>query len=168
MPAGNTYESIATNTVSGSSTATVTLSSIPSTYTDLVLVMNASSIGSGYYNTSVQINGDSGNNYSDTLLGNSGASAFSFRYSNYNLTFLDYAGSVTNNFSQNSIINFMNYSNTSVNKSYLIRTNSAGQELFAMAGLWRNTAAINSISINIYGTNFAAGTTISLYGIKAA
>ena len=38
MAAGNTYEAIATNTVTGSSTTTVTFSSIPSTYTDLIIV----------------------------------------------------------------------------------------------------------------------------------
>ena len=162
-----TYVPIATTTLA-SAAASYTFSSIPQTYTNLVLVMNAASVGSSYYNSSIQVNGDTGNNYSNTLLGNSGSSPYSFRYSNYSLTYLDYAGSVTNNFSQNSTVNFMNYSNTSVYKSYLIRTNSAGQELFAMAGLWRNTAAITSISINIYSTNFASGSTFTLYGILGA
>jgi hypothetical protein len=43
MAAGATYTPIATYTVSGSSTLTYTFSSIPSTYTDLVLVVNGSS-----------------------------------------------------------------------------------------------------------------------------
>jgi len=62
----------------------------------------------------------------------------------------------------------MNYSNTTTNKTVIGRHNGASGPV-ASVGLWRNTAAINSIRIsNSSAVNFTIGSTFSLYGIKAA
>ena len=44
----STYTPIASSTVTGSSTTTVTFSSIPATYTDLIVVSNYKSAGNNY------------------------------------------------------------------------------------------------------------------------
>ena len=71
-----TYDPIATTTISGSSTNTYTFSSIPSTYTDLVLAF-ANFQGTTNYSFALRFNGDSGSNYSYTVLEGNGTSASS-------------------------------------------------------------------------------------------
>ena len=58
----------------------------------------------------------------------------------------------------------------STNKTVLV-TNSVDQngsgQVGRVVGLWRNTAAITTITLSD-SSNFAIGTTATLYGIKAA
>lgn len=162
MPA--TYEPIATTTISGSSTASVTLSSIPSTYTDLVLIINGGTTGADLY---LRVNGDAGSNYSQTILLGTGSSAGSVRYSNNDRFYIDYYGITANVFSVASTVQFLNYSNTSTNKTSLTRHNQASISTEASVNLWRSTSAINSVTV-LTGTFLLNGTTVSLYGIKAA
>ena len=161
-----TYEPISTQTL-GTATATVTFSSIPQTYTDLVLVSTNATSPSGYL-FSVRVNGDTASNYSATRLHGNGTAASSAREANYTFGF---AGSVYSSTdpSGNAIVNFMNYSNTTTYKTFLMRTNVANANTSLSASLWRNTAAITSISLGVEFTqNFVVGSTFTLYGIKAA
>ena len=78
----STYTPIASQTL-GSAAASVTFSSIPQGYTDLVIVNNVTCT----IDTQVigcQYNGDTGANYSKTYLLGNGSSAFSGRNSNEN------------------------------------------------------------------------------------
>lgn len=161
MAAGSTYTPIATQTL-GASATTITFSSIPSTYTDIVMVLR------GVYNTNnyinMKLNNDSTSTYSNTYLRGDGTSATSGRASNaaYGIGFT--AGNP-----DNAIFHLMNYSNTTTNKTVLIRTNAAGSETRATVGLWRSTAAINRIDlIHDSANGFASGTMVTLYGIVAA
>jgi hypothetical protein len=62
-----------------------------------------------------------------------------------------------------------NYANTTTNKAILSRSSSvSSSNVEARIGLYRSTAAINSISILFSLASIAAGTNITLYGIKAA
>jgi hypothetical protein len=166
MPASNTYDSIQSITLTNA-TSTVTFSSIPQTYTDLV-VASSNAVGPGGYAYTIRVNSDSGNNYSTTRMIGNGTSATSDRGSNQNWI---YGGSVKS--STNPIgslfLNLLNYSNTTTFKTILVRTNNDNANLAVSAGLWRNTAAINSISIGAeFTTDFCVGSTFTLYGIKAA
>lgn len=165
MAAGSTYTPIATTTL-GSPTASYTFSSIPSTYTDLVLIIGGSNV-SGDQGIVTQVgNGsiDTGSNYSTTYLLGNGSSASSGRASNDTSII---AGRMDANPST-SIIHYMNYSNTTTYKTVLGRGND-GTYVIQHVGLWRNTAAINTIKVyNLSSVNFAAGTVITLYGIAAA
>jgi hypothetical protein len=65
----------------------------------------------------------------------------------------------------------MNYANTTTFKTVLIRANNSSTGVDLILGLWRKTPeAITSITIKNTGTssNFAIGSTLTLYGIKAA
>lgn len=165
MPAGNTFEAIATQTL-GSAVATVTLSSIPSTYTDLVLVITR---GGDEGSLRMYFNSDTGNNYSTTILAGTGSAANSTRQSNQNAILINGIYGATNT-NTNTIVQLQNYSNTTTNKTTISRGNIPDDETVACVGLWRSTAAINSISITaINGTGlWLVGSTISLYGIAAA
>lgn len=162
----STYEPIATSTL-GSAASSVTFSSIPSTYTDLVLILDCASTIAGQEPV-VQVNGDTGTNYSITQVGGNGSSASSFGQSNVNWMKLDRLGGTTTTFGYNAIVNFMNYSNTTTNKTVLARGNNANYAAEAMVYLWRNTAAISSMVITCNTSTFITGSTFTLYGIKAA
>jgi hypothetical protein len=167
MPAGNTYEAIATQTL-GSSAATVTFSSIPSTYTDLVLVLSATSNVAA--NSYVRLNNDSGTNYSWTALYGDGSTAGSDKASSTaNGILVDYFANPTSTQINTVIMQFNNYSNTTTFKTVLSRANRAGSGTDAIVALWRSTAAITELTLRFTGSQtWSTGSTFSLYGIKAA
>ena len=151
--------------VLGSATASFTFSSIPATYTDLVLV--ATPLTASPANFSFQFNGDTGSNYSATGLAGNGSGTFSWRQINSTVPYLGYYSYSDTNQS-NNIISIMDYSNTTTNKSFIARANNATVATEAIAGLWRNTAAINSIKVLFTGgANFNSGSIFRLYGIQA-
>jgi hypothetical protein len=167
MPAGNTYEAIATQTL-GSAAASVTFSSIPSTYTDLVLIISGRvSATSGNNVSGLVFNGDSASNYSMTRLTGDGSSAASDR------TATSYAGwcFIANSTSSELtpvIYNIQNYSNTTTHKTTIGRGSAASSLVSAVVSTWRNTAAINSIQVVQSSTTWVANSTFSLYGIASA
>ena len=166
MPAGNTYEAIATTTLV--SDGSVSFSSIPQTYTDLVLVFNGklSSGTTGYNNVTFTFNSDTSSVYSRTRVQGDGSSAGSIRDANVNRHDIFIPNNGESGFST-SIINIMNYSNTTTFKTALWRDSLVvtGGLVVAWVGLWRSTSAISSIQ---FPNTFKAGSSFSLYGIKAA
>jgi hypothetical protein len=163
----STYTPIATQTL-GSAAASVTFSSIPATYTDLVLVYNGK-FASANGQIALQFNGDTATNYSNTELYGNGTAAGSSRESSVSSMRLGYTA--TANIENMNVMQIMNYSNATTNKTILTRQNTAGSASGAAAhvGLWRSTSAINSIVVLCYsGINFVSGSTFTLYGIKAA
>lgn len=171
MAAGSTYTPIATTTL-GSAQASVSFSSISSSYTDLVLVCNfgADSASRLAY---VRFNNDSGANYSNTYVTGNGSSATSARNGNTNQLYLDGASYLSTSLTGNAICQIQNYANTTTYKTMLTRYNDAGGESLASAGLWRGstgsaTQAINRVDVLISAGNFLSGSTFTLYGILAA
>jgi len=162
MASGATYTPIAT--FSPTSGATVTFSSIPSTYQDLIL--EGMTVGTAAANFTFYVNGDNSSGlYSRTTLNGDGSSATSTRGTGSNLA---YGGDMTNGTPTTQIINLMNYANSSTYKTFLSRGSSAGTAVLTRALLWRNTNAITSITCGPDSGSFAAGTTLTLYGLAAA
>ena len=165
----STYTPIASQTL-GSAAASVTFSSIPQGYTDLVLVMNLGAATSDF--VQIVLNSDTANTlYSGTYLLGDGSSASSGRYTSGNSSTVYWiGGSSGTGTSANSLVaryNFQNYSNSTTFKTVLARADNAGSTASAMVGLWRNTAAITSIRIQIVGgQNIVSGSTFSIYGIQ--
>ena len=167
----STYEPIATSTL-GSAAASVTFSSISGSYTDLVLVAQARSARAAADDSLyIQVNGDTASNYSVTdLKGRAGVASSSRATSQTKMVVANniVAASGTANVFDVVTSNFMNYSNTTTNKTVLCRASSAEQEVAALVNLWRSTSAITQIVIYCASANIAAGSTFTLYGIKAA
>lgn len=168
MPA--TYEPISTQTL-GSAASSITFSSIPGSYTDLRLVIVVRGATDDAYPV-MRFNSDSGTNYSYTVIDGTGSSAVSYRAANRtNIGFCNnVVGSTTNPMLGTADI--FSYAG-STNKTVLT-TGSGDQnglgDVERAVQLWRSTSAITSITV-LYtgiGTNFAAGSTFTLYGIKAA
>jgi hypothetical protein len=158
-----TYTTVASYTFASAGTV-YTFSSIPSTYTDLVLVMSNINSG-GATGLNIRINGDTGSNYAymrmygssstinsdgDTSLSTGGAS----------IGIIDTGVSVVTS-------NWQNYANTTMFKS-IITQHAGPQYNDVYATLWANTTAINSIQFSQGGQNFDIGTNFTLYGILKA
>jgi len=160
-----TYEPIATYTVSGAGQASYTFSSIPSTYTDLILVGSAIE-NAGNDDMKLNFNGDTNSNLSATYLYGNGTSALSARRTSVVDVEVDWTGIGTGQ--GQTVIHIMNYANTSTYKTALARTDFAGKGTNTAIVLWRSTAAISSVKVLLPNQLFMAGTTFTLYGIKAA
>jgi hypothetical protein len=162
MPA--TYEPISTQTI-GTAVATVTLSSIPLTYTDLVLVVGYGSNTSGGENLLMQFNGDTATNYSNIRLVAGGGGAGSFGDTSAQSINIGAIYGTADPMTHISQIN--NYANATTYKTLLCR-HSTTNNVAAHVGLWRSTAAITSVTFRASAGNFGIGSTFTLYGVKAA
>ena len=169
-----TYEPIATESLS-SNQANITFNSIPSTFTDLILVFRGGMATTTGYALTVRVNGDSGSNYGYTRLYGAGAGSVtsdSAAASSY------FAGLIsgTNNLLTIHTMTFQNYKDTYFHKTMTMESYSAGWTgggstgiLGVSKGIWRNTAAITSISFAPeFTANLLSGSTATLYGIKRA
>jgi hypothetical protein len=163
-----TYVPIFTQTL-GSATSTVTFSSIPSTYQDLILEISPFTTAAGGIDINMTFNGDSGTNYSRTYLTGNGTSASSNRNNSTSYIRLTVSGFASNNSAPaTTIAHIMSYANTNINKTTLNRSSSGTNGTDMVAGLWRSTAAINSIALASSGGNFDVNSTFTLYGLAAA
>ena len=168
MAAGSTYTPIATQTL-GSPIGTVTFSSIPSTYTDLVIVVNAG-IPSGAQDLGMTLNNNTSTSvYSNTKLWGTGSASGSGRANGSGYTTLTSYGYLDATLNQNTVVNIMNYSNTTTYKTILARANNAGNGTSAQVCLYQSTSAINRVDLfPLSSVNFIAGSTFTLYGIQAS
>lgn len=170
----NTYTLIASNTLS-SSAASVTFSSIPATYTDLVLRISARSneavVDSSF---NVKFNGITTTTYSRIRLVGNGATASSSLLSN--ATSIDTSHNIngstaTSNTFSNVEIYIPSYTvsqNKPVSLFNVLENNTTTAYINASAALWRNTATISSITLDGIPASgqFVSGSSFFLYGIK--
>lgn len=165
----STYEPIQTITTSGNAT-TVNFSSIPNTYTDLVLIYKGGLNAFDYLYS--RYNNDTNSNYSGLGLSGTGTGASSGRYTNGSFhQLIGWAIGQGSGLTNMGIVYFMNYSNTTTFKTIIVRDSntqtSGGTQLGSH--LWRSTSAINSISLTGINNRFLTdGSTLTLYGILKA
>ena len=166
MAAGATYEPIATITL-GSAQSSITFSSISGTYTDLILITSAKNDSSANSHITLRFNSDSGSNYSSTYMyGTGSGTGTSACEASQTYGFIarhdgtEYAVGTTH---------IQNYSNTTIYKSVLSRGGNAGTITQAFVTLWRSTSAITSMVLYpTSASNFASGSSFTLYGVSAA
>lgn len=158
-----TYTLLASNVLS-SSALSVTFSSIPSTYRDLVLVafFNGATATAPY--TQMRINGDTGSNYNWVRMEGSGTSAASDNNNsntNFNFTYLNPAQGDRGIL----VCNFFDYSATDKHKTLLTRMDWSSVSTAAHAARWASTSVINQIEIYSWSPQYNSGSTFYLYGI---
>lgn len=172
----NSYESISTVTL-GSSSSSITFSSIPSTYTHLqIRVLAKGDRGIWLENAYVQFNSDSSSaNYYDHALYGDGSSAAAGTSANTGVliyTFGGNGGASGSTLFGSGVIDILDYKNTNKYKTlrYLGGTENNTNGLIGVgSGLWKNTSAISSITmIPTVGSNWLANSKFALYGIKGA
>jgi hypothetical protein len=168
MPA--TYTLISSVTVGSGGASTISFTSIPNTYTDLVVKFSGNSSNQ---TPRVNFNNSSSSIYSEKLFYGQGTSAASA--SNTNTTYFDWVALCINNgsnFFGNSefyIPNYAGSNNKSVSSDSVTEVNSTtGNNLYLDAGLWASNSAITSIQIFFAAGNFLQYTTAYLYGISNA
>jgi hypothetical protein len=156
-----------------SGAASIELTNIPQTYTDLQLVVSGRTNGSnpGYYVLSyrVQFNGSTAN-YSGKTLGGAGGTAFSFSTSDSMLGgWIPNVAATANTFGNTSITipnytsnNYKSFSVDNVSES----NNTTEVYMSAKAGLWSNASPISSISLIPESGSWVQYSSASLYGIK--
>ena len=161
----NSFESIATATAGGTS---ITLSSIPATYTHLQVRINYSR-NSGNSGLAMRMNGDTSSIYTYVyFLGNNTTTPTYLGNSSNQITDMGiaYGGPTARG---SVIVDILNYANTSMwktTRSIGGGIGSSNSQTQYHTGLWASTAAITSLTFNIGGDTFAADTQIALYGIK--
>lgn len=163
----STYTPIATQTL-GSAQASITFSSIPSTYTDLVLVASCSTDHTAATNLRYKFNGSTGSIYSGVFLTGNGSAAASTNSGGTST--LGYFGEITNSSTEFGVVvaSINNYSNATTYKTTLSRANYASGLVSAVVSLAQTTAAVSSILIQFGAGNIRTGSSFTLYGIKAA
>jgi hypothetical protein len=168
----NTYTIIASNTLSTTAT-TVTFSSIPTTYTDLVIRASIRNDGAALSrNLWVRFNGSSATNYSYTQLIGTGTTASSNRGSSVAQLVAQHgqvAATATSNTFSNVEIYIPNYNNSTnkVANADVAHETSATTAYISANGFLRSvTDAITSIDLVSAVDNFVSGSSFFLYGIK--
>jgi hypothetical protein len=171
-----TYNKIASVTVGAGGAANIEFTSIPGTYTDLVVKTSIRNTASnGYDNVQVSFNGaPSGTSYSarnltdyvTAVISQSSTSASSFLYlysSGANATASTFANS------ELYLPNYAGSSNKSISADSATEANSSSaftSTRAIAAGLWAETSAITSLRLTPSSGNFAEFSTATLYGIS--
>jgi len=159
-PPVSTYVALQTVTL-GANAASVTFSSIPATYRDLVIVINGKLDSLGGVAMEITFNGDTTlSNYSTVQMSGFGGASTSSTTSNT-------PEFIMHNSQGSNILQIMDYSATDKHKTLLVRDNAG--RVRAAAIRWANTSAITSIKIGDqpHAIDLFAGTVISIYGIEA-
>ena len=168
----NTYTLISSQ-VLASSAASVTFSSIPATYTDLVLRVSARNTATASpYSVGIQFNGDTSTSYSWTNLGGTGSAAFSSNSGGaVNVAvggFIPGSDLTANTFSNDEIYipSYLASQNKPLGTFGVSENNATTNYYSVLASLWRNNAAITSITALANTGNFVSNSSFYLYGIK--
>jgi hypothetical protein len=152
----------------GSAASSVTFSSIPATYRDLIIVSSFTQ-SSGSTSGAIRFNGDTGSNYSYVIMSGSGDGTFS-NAATSSLIFVPQFNSTADT-PVFSTVSVMDYSATDKHKTTLNRDLSTridtSRATIAAAVRWANTAAITSLEIFMRAGNFNAGGRFDLYGIAS-
>jgi hypothetical protein len=181
---GNFF-SIATETIGGSSSSTVTFSNVPSTYTHLQIRMISTGTRADYAigEINIQFNGDTGNNYAyHDFYGDGAAGTLYTSYGTTQSSIRQAPGTFGGTTGGNTrfgsaIIDIFDYSDS--NKYTTVRglsaldlngtINGLGGRVGFASGSWRNTSTVTSITITASGASpFLQYSKFALYGIKAA
>jgi len=163
-----TYTPLATITLS-SAESSVTFSSIPQTYRDLIVsVAGTGTANAAYY---LRVNGDSGSNYNTVGMKARSSGPESYADATQAQVYVVGNGWGTGGWF-NSQIQLLDYSATDKHKSMLIRNGNydnsyASPTVVGVAARWANNSAISSIYFSTNTSTFAVGTTFSLFGIAS-
>ena len=169
MPTNPNMVAIQTVTVGAGGAANITFSSIPQTYTDLVIMTSMRGTDTSWQGWNLYFNGSNTNLTNRYLLGD-GSSASSSSFS------AGYGGTVpgtnvTASTFENSTVYIPNYTSSN-NKSYssdnVAENNATGAYANLIAGLWSSSSAITSVTLYPQAGNFVQYSTATLYGIKSS
>ena len=152
-------------------TASFDFTSIPATYTDLVIKLSVRCADAAQdRQLFMQYNGSAITKSSRVLRG-SGSSATSYTSTDMETARVDGAGSTASTFSNIEVYipNYAGSTYKSASSDGVTENNATGAYAELAALLWSNTNAINQVTFTVDGgTNFVTYSSASLYGILKA
>jgi hypothetical protein len=155
-----TYDVIQSYTFA-SAASSITLNTLPTTYTHLKLISVSPAVSSTAGRTGLRFNGDSNANYHYLQIGSTNGSTTSDTADGVSYALTGYnAGS-----NSMQIMDIHGYRSTAFNKSIYAHHGDTYPERGWMVSTWNNTAAITTIEVFCLSGTFPAGTNITLYGI---
>jgi len=164
------YTLISSQTLA-SSAASVTFSSIPSTYKDLVLRVSARSDSAGTFTYhKITFNG-SASGYSQTYIyGNGSTAGTGLTSANTEIDgyYIPRAGATASTFSSDEyyIPSYLVAQNKPLSANIIRENNTTAADIYAYAGLYSNTSTISSIAFVPNAGNYVTGSSFYLYGIN--
>lgn len=165
--ASTSFESIATQTVGAGGAASITFSSIPSTYKHLQIRATAL-LQTSNEALLMRANGDTANNYFCHYLYGTGAAAASSNSVPTSYYYLNSGNDST--YPGPSVTDILDYTNT--NKYKTIRSlagvdkNGGSGYVWLFSGAWANTNAITTLTLYAGNGNLNQYSSFALYGIK--
>lgn len=172
---GAAYELIST-TILGSTTASVTFSSIVSTYKHLQIRATMKSNSSDYSRVYGQVNDVTSGSYTAHNLRGNGSSVTSTSTTTSATQMIDIGGFIPGTFYEGEgqfsgmVMDILDYSNTSKNTTFRslsgYKPSSYTSYVFLSSGVYLDTPAISSITLFLNANSFVSGSRFSLYGIK--
>jgi hypothetical protein len=167
------FDSISTITVGAGGSASITFSSIPSTYAHLqIRAISKDARSNANTAFSMRFNGDTASNYNEHGMTGDAGSVTAYATTNASAIGIgNTAGSTNANVYGIHIIDILDYANTNKFKTARIlgghdEFGSGSSILGLFSGAWRNTSAINSITILPLIANISQYSSFALYGIK--
>lgn len=167
-----TYTLISSN-VLASSAASVTFSSIPATYKDLVIRLSARADDTGLL-LQMTLNSET-SFYSNILLLGNGATASSIKTGGQpylRAGYVNPSGSTASTFSSGEIYipNYTSTTDKAISSLGMTENNASTAYIANYANLWQTYSAITSITLDMAGSaqNFVSGSSFYLYGISNA
>jgi hypothetical protein len=159
-----TYIPLANITLA-TATGSITFSSIPATYRDLVIIFQGSSASDTA--ARIRLNGDSGSTYSYQRLAGNGTSFSGVSGTNQTSARLSDLSLATSTRALQLDINILDYMATDKTKTIVNKANNSGNATELSVNRWTGTAAITSVQVfAASATTFSVGTTLALYGIE--
>jgi len=164
-----TYIAIATVTVGSGGAANIEFTSIPGTYTDLLLKISARNTGnaSGQH---VTFNSSSSSYAAKRLIANNGSTVTTHSGGTASLFALAVDSRATASAFGNAEVYIPNYASSNNKAASLDSVNEENGNTYAYdeisGGSWSNTAAITTVTLTPEAGNYAQYTTATLYGIK--
>jgi hypothetical protein len=152
----------------GSTTASVTFSSIPSTYTDLKCVISARGASSQEAGDLIVSFNGSSSNFTFRRLFTFQADVYTDSGSSSNLGQQPSNSQLASTFGNGEfyVLNYTSSNSKSIITDSSVETNTASAFEFIGAALWSNSAAITSMTISGNGGSWLADSSFYLYGIK--
>jgi hypothetical protein len=167
----NTFELIASSTVGAGGASSIDFTSIPSTYTDLVLLGSTRNNESHIYGDVYVLFNGASTNRSARYLEGSGSAASSGTQSSNGVGSNQGNSATANTFSnfQLYIPNYAGSNNKSSSADGVSENNATTAYATFTANLWSQTAAINQITLTTtVSYSFQEHSTAYLYGVKNA
>jgi hypothetical protein len=163
----NTFTKIASVTVPTGGQASMTFTSIPSTYTDLVVKISSRGINANTYDyISIAFNGSTASQSQIQIEGD-GTSATSYSASNFQFI-TDGASNTASTFGNHELYvpNYLTANYKAASFDSVMEQNGTTAYSDFKVYLWSNIAAITSITLTGVTGNFAEFSTATLYGIS--